>query len=131
VTNPHHFGELYGKPQSEAELQVEREVYGANVGARGYTTVGQADALAEHLALRPGMRLLDIGSGRGWPGLYLARRSGCEAVLTDLPPEAPRAALARARRQRLDRRCSSLMASGSHLPFRSRTFDAIVHTDVL
>ena len=125
------FEDLYARPQTEADLAVEREVYGANVGVRGYTTLDQADALAERLALRPGTRLLDIGAGRGWPGLYLARQSGCEVVLTDTPAPALLTAAEGARRLRLWERSSFLLASGTRLPFRPRAFDAIVHTDVL
>ncbi len=125
------FSVIYGRPQSEAELLVEREVYGSTIGVRGYTTIAQADALAERLDLHRGMRLLDIGAGRGWPGLHLARKTGCQVVLSDLPPAAPRSALARARRQRLDDRCSFLVASATLLPLRPETFDAIVHTDTL
>ncbi len=125
------FSAVYARPQTEAELAIEREVFGANEGMRGYTTVAQVDALAERLALRPGMRLLDIGAGRGWPGLYLARTTGCRVVLTDLPPTALRNGMERASRHRLGERCSFLVASGDSLPFRPRVFDAIVHTDVL
>lgn len=125
------FLEEYGRPQTEAERAVESEVFGANEGIRGYTTLAQADALAERLALRPGLRLLDIGAGRGWPSLYLARTSGCRAVLSDLPLPALREGLERAQRQRLQVRCHFLLASGTHLPFQPRAFDAIVHTDTL
>ena len=55
-------------------------IYGAN----GYTTAAQANLLAQRLDLGPGKRLLDVGSGRGWPGLYLAASTGCTVVLTDL-----------------------------------------------
>lgn len=125
------FSAVYARPQTKAELAMEMEVFGASEGVRGYTTIAQADALAERLALRPGMRLLDVGAGRGWPGLYLARATGCQVVLTDLPPAALRNGMERARRRRLDRRCSFLVASGNSLPFRPRVFDAVVHTDVL
>jgi hypothetical protein len=50
---------------------VERMVIGSDFGADGYTTVGQADELARRLELRPGLQLLDLGCGRGRPGLYL------------------------------------------------------------
>jgi hypothetical protein len=43
--------------------------------------------LARELHLSAADRLLDLGSGRGWPGLYLAARTGCAVVLTDLPLE--------------------------------------------
>lgn len=125
------FQDRYRQPVSSAELAVEREAIGANVGANGYTTVDQADLLAGRLGLRPGMRLLDLGAGRGWPGLYLARKTGCHVVLADVPEPALRAALDRARRQRLQRRASIVMASAIRPPFRAASFDAAVHTDTL
>lgn len=125
------FSELYGRPQTEADLAAEREVFGTSEGIRGYTTVAQADLLAEHLALRPGMRVLDIGSGRGWPGLYLARTTGCQVVLSDVPLPALREGMERTHRNRMRDRPSFLMASGTSLPFRPKVFEAIVHTDVL
>ncbi|MCH8919681.1 MAG: methyltransferase domain-containing protein [Chloroflexi bacterium] len=125
------FSAVYDRPQTQADLAVEREVFDANEGICGFTTVAQADVLATRLALRPGMRLLDIGAGRGWPGLYLARISGCQAVLIDLPLPALREGMQRAHRHRLQKRSSFLTASGTHPPFRAKAFDAIVHTDVL
>lgn len=125
------FADTYGRDRSRAELRVEREVFGANEGINSYTTVEQADLLAEALELGPGMRLLDVGAGFGWPGLYLARKSGCEAVLADVPARAVRSAAARALKQRLGQRCFFALASGARLPFRPRSFDAVVHTDVL
>ena len=125
------FSDSYAKSTGSADRAVRREVIGADVGAHGYTTVAQADLLAERLSLGPGERLLDVGSGLGWPGLYLAERSGCEAVLTDLPAVALRNASIRARRRRVQRRCAFVLSSGRALPFRRRSFDAVVHTDVL
>lgn len=125
------FSEAYRKLQSEVRCRIEKEVFRVDAGIYGYTTVTQADALADALSLGPGMRLLDIGAFRGWPGLYLAGRTGCRAVLIDLPVAALREALVRSRRQRLEDRCSFLAGTGTALPFRPRVFDAIVHTDVL
>jgi cyclopropane fatty-acyl-phospholipid synthase-like methyltransferase len=110
---------------------VERLVIGSDFGADGYTTIDQADELARRLDLHAGMRLLDLGCGQGWPGLYLAMRTGCQVVLSDVPLDVLRSAHARAVREQLDTRCAVVAASGSHLPFASETFDAIVHTDVL
>jgi hypothetical protein len=52
----------------------------------------QADTLASGLGLSAGDRLLDLGTGRGWPGLYLAARTGCRVVLADLPLDGLRVA---------------------------------------
>jgi 2-polyprenyl-3-methyl-5-hydroxy-6-metoxy-1,4-benzoquinol methylase len=126
-----HFGRRYGLAASDATAAVERLVIGSDFGANGYTTVSQADVLADRLALRPGDRLLDVGAGRGWPGLYLATKTGCDIVLTDLPVEGLRTARARARDERLSHRAAMVLSSAPGLPFRSGAFDAIVHTDVL
>ncbi|MBA3552533.1 MAG: methyltransferase domain-containing protein [Actinobacteria bacterium] len=125
------FGERYGRSATEATRELDRSVIGGDFGANGYTTLAQADMLADRLALSDGDRLLDVGSGRGWPGLYLAGRTGCSVVLTDLPREAMAAARERARREGLADRARLVAASARCLPFRHQAFDAIVHTDVL
>jgi cyclopropane fatty-acyl-phospholipid synthase-like methyltransferase len=125
------FHSRYSLPVTDAALAVEREVIGANVGASGYTTVAQADALAPELRLRRGMLLLDIGAGRGWPGLYLARKTGCGVALVDAPAPGLATALARADEAGVSARAYPVRAAAERLPFRSGTFDAVVHTDTL
>jgi hypothetical protein len=66
------FKERYGNRPSRTARQVEQRVIGGDWGANGYTTMAQADTLASGLGLSAGDRLLDLGTGRGWPGLYLA-----------------------------------------------------------
>lgn len=104
---------------------------GSDFGANGYTTVAQAELLAERLDLSEGKRLLDVGSGRGWPGLYLAKTTGCTVMVTDLPEEAMRIARHRARAEGLSDRALMVVSSGRRLPFGLATLDAIAHTDVL
>jgi cyclopropane fatty-acyl-phospholipid synthase-like methyltransferase len=111
--------------------QIELAVIGGDWGANGYTTMAQADRLAVVLSLRPAMRLLDVGAGRGWPGLYLAASTGCRVVLSDVPPEAVATAADRAQHEGLATRAVAIVASARHLPFSPATFDAVVHTDVL
>ena len=91
----------------------------------------QADLLAERLGLGPEDLLLDIGSGRGWPGVYLAAKTGCSAVLMDLPPPALAAAVKRADDHDLSERVSVARGSAMDLPVAARSFDAISHTDTL
>lgn len=123
------FRERYAESPTEATRAVERIVIGSDWGANGYTTRDQAEHLGHLLDLRAGRRLLDVGSGRGWPGLYLAATTGADVVLTDLPIEGLRLAIQRAEQEQLP--ASGIVASGSALPFRPASFDAIVHTDVL
>lgn len=126
-----HFTERYATSGSDVGAEIERAVIGAVWGANGYTTVAQADELGRRLALQAGDRLLDVGTGRGWPGLYLAQQSGCSVVGTDMPLVPLERAARRAGREGLADRAAFVAASGSSLPFVPATFDAIVHTDVL
>jgi SAM-dependent methyltransferase len=125
------FTDRYSLGVSSALNAVEKEAIGAVVGANGYTTVAQAEQLLDVLDLNSSKWLLDIGAGRGWPGLYLSERSECRAVVTDIPRPAIAAARLRADELGLAGRCHSALANGSALPFRSASFDAVVHTDTL
>ena len=108
--------------------RIESRVIGADYGATSYTTIAQAERLLEVLELNSGTRLLDVGSGAGWPGIYLARRS--------LPGGAHRPGAFRVtggceadgRGARLR---SGRSGSGSPLPFRDSVFDAVTSSDVL
>lgn len=125
------FDQRYGGAVLPATVRVEQAVFGASYGTIGATTRGQADQLGRVLALGPGDRLLDVGSGCGWPGLYLAETTGCSVVVTDLPMPGMRRARVRAAADGLADRTAVVVASARHLPFRPECFDAIVHTDVL
>jgi len=123
------FSYRYAEAGTAAGRLVERSVIGADAGANGYTTLAQADQLIEALDLSPESRLLDLGSGRGWPGLHLAARTGCQAVLTDVPEAAVR--IAQRQSANTSDRVSVARASATHLPFTARSFDAICHADTL
>jgi SAM-dependent methyltransferase len=125
------FQERYGNTLSPAASRIEQRVIGGDWGANGYTTMAQADTLAQGLGLSAADRLLDLGSGRGWPGLYLAARTGCRVVLTDLPLAGLRVAAARAAAEGLASRAEVVVSAASALPFRARSFDAVIHADVL
>jgi 2-polyprenyl-3-methyl-5-hydroxy-6-metoxy-1,4-benzoquinol methylase len=125
------FQERYRNTPSLLAGQIEQRVIGGDWGANGFTTMAQADTLARELHLSAGDRLLDVGSGRGWPGLYLAARTGCRVVLTDLPLEGLRVAASRAAAEGLAARAGVVVAAASGLPFRAGSFDVVIHTDVL
>ena len=110
--------------------EAEREVIGDVWGANGFTTVDQAQDLRRGLQLDTNSRLLDVGSGCGWPGLWLAQQTGCEVVVTDLPLEGLAVATRRAKAEGL-RSLGAVAASARRFPFAESSFDAIVHVDLI
>lgn len=125
------FADRYREERVDVVRETEQRVIGGDWGANGYTTITQADGLADRLDLRQGDLLLDVGAGRGWPGLYVAATTGCAVVLADLPVEGLTVARARIATEHLEQRAWCVNASASDLPFRAASFDAVVHTDVL
>lgn len=125
------FARDYQLGRLPAMRELERDVLGCDYGGTSWTTRAEAERLCALLGLRPGMRLLDLGAGSGWPALYLAGNTGCEVVLSDLPLVGLQIAAERAGADGLHERCAAVTADGAALPFREGSFDALSHSDVL
>ncbi|HEY2666761.1 MAG TPA: methyltransferase domain-containing protein [Actinomycetota bacterium] len=104
------------------------------------SSVGQAtdrltDLVVEHIAAKPGSRLLDVGCGVGKPALRLARATGAEVIGISINhkeiEEASRRAWAEGPADRVSFRFADAMA----LPFPKESFDgafaleSIIHMD--
>lgn len=111
--------------------RIERAVCGCDYGGVSWATREEIDGVSDMLALRPGQRLMDLGAGSGWPGIYLAKQSGCDITLVDLPAEGLAIAAARAKEDQLAGICRVAVADGRALPYADKSFDAITHSDVL
>lgn len=57
------FESLYVRAQSPVMLTIERSVWGCDYGGNSWTTRAEAKQMVAHLALHPGVRLLDLGAG--------------------------------------------------------------------
>lgn len=125
------FSASYEVSSLPAMREVERTVLGCDYGGTSWTTCKQAAQIVEMLDLKPGLHLLDIGAGSGWPGLYLADAGGCDVTLLDLPLNALKQARERAHSDGIDGRVSAIAANGNALPFTNDSFAAISHSDVL
>ncbi|MFC7830616.1 SAM-dependent methyltransferase [Streptomyces sp. NPDC057375] len=84
--------------------------------------------LAHDLDLRPGMRVLDLGSGKGATSVFLAREYGVEVVAADLwiAPEQAAQVFAQAG---VGDQVEAVRAEAHALPFEEQSFDAIVSVD--
>jgi ubiquinone/menaquinone biosynthesis C-methylase UbiE len=119
----------YRVVEHAAMRRAEIRVVGCDYGATSYTTRAQADLMAGRLALAPGRLLLDVGTGAGWPGIYLAATTHARVVLSDIPWQGLRVA---ARRVADDHVAADVIAaSATALPFRDATFDAVTSSDVM
>ena len=125
------FEEAYLRSREPIIQQIERKVCGCDYGGNSWTTRAQADKLIRHLNLDAGSKLLDLGAGTGWPGLYLAKESGCTVSLVDLPEIGLQIAERRAEVEGLTKRVSIKIADAADLPFANASFDAISHSDLL
>jgi len=125
------FAKKYELLQADVMRRIERSVCGCDYGATSWTTLAEARIISGMLALEPGDQLLDVGSGSGWPGIYLAKEMGCDVAMTDLPLGGLRIALDRAKADKIGGASWASVADAATLPFRNGIFDAIFHSDVL
>jgi phosphoethanolamine N-methyltransferase len=125
------FAESYLCAQTPTMRAIERSVCGCDYGGSSWTTREETERLTALMGLRPGLRLLDVGAGSGWPGLYMAGMSGCDIVLVDLPLAGLRIAADRAAADGMANACWVAVADGANLPFADNSFDAVSHSDLL
>jgi SAM-dependent methyltransferase len=80
-------------------------------------------AFAPRLNLRPGMLLLEIGSGIGGPARYFARHHGCQVTGIDLTEEFVAVARTLTSRLGMDGQIGFEQGSALSMPFAAASFD--------
>lgn len=123
------FRGYYASTSHTVLRELELRTLGADYGGNGYTDVDQISVFLDLLGVGPGDHVLEIGSGAGWPGLYLAKASGCSVVISDVPWEGLAWGAERGLRDDID--VDAVACSGTDLPFRDHTFDGVTHSDVM
>lgn len=82
-------------------------------------------ALARFAGLRPGMRVLDVGSGVGGPARTLAAEFGCRVTGLDLTEEFCRAAEMLTARLRMSDQVDFRQGNALAMPFADASFDVV------
>ncbi|USZ70116.1 class I SAM-dependent methyltransferase (plasmid) [Halorussus salilacus] len=85
--------------------------------------------IATHLPATGGVRLLDVGCGRGGPAIHLADRFGFRVTGLDLVPYNIERAIENARRKRVE--TEFVVGDATQLPFRTDSFTACTAIDAL
>ncbi len=86
------------------------------------------DSLTQHMELKPGMRVLDLGCGRGLSSVFMAKEFGVTVFACDLwidPTENQERFLA----QGVDKKTFAFRAEAHSLPFERGFFDAVISVD--
>src|SRR5438132_10234650 len=94
----------------------------------GANSLWLSEWLTEALDLRPGMRVLDLGCGRGASSVFLRREFDVQVWATDLWFSASER-LRRARDAGVDDGVFPVHADARALPFAAEFFDAVVSID--
>jgi SAM-dependent methyltransferase len=112
------FDETFSAPASAVQARIWAQVYGddypASLDTHSYTTISELTRIASELALGPKDTLVDLGCGRGGPGLWVAVQSGARLVGIDIAESAVASARSRAVEMGLPDRAE----------FRTGTFEA-------
>jgi arsenite methyltransferase len=82
--------------------------------------------LGEKMQLGPGVRVLDVASGKGESALFLARHFGCEVVGIDFGAENVREALGRAAAASLGHLATFRQGDAEKMDLPDASFDAIM-----
>lgn len=90
----------------------------------------QEDLLLKHLALQPGMRVLDLGSGLGGPTCYVAAHSDSHITGVDLSQRRVELSIEKAAKEGLTDRCKFIVGNVIDLPFEDACFDAVYSVEV-
>ena len=84
------------------------------------------ERLAEVTLFKPGLKILEIGCGRGITAIFLARNYGCSVTGIDTSPALISSARDRAECEGMVGKTSFVIADAQELPILSHSFDVVV-----
>ena len=125
----------FDQPESAVQARIWADVLGdeypAELAPYSYTTRSELQFIADALAVGGGDVLVDIGCGRGGPGLWVAATTGARYVGIDIAASALAAVARRAERLGLSMRVRAVEGSFGSLPLDDAEADAVMSIDAL
>ena len=91
----------------------------------GPHSLWQTEFLVQPMDMKPGMRVLDLGCGKGITSVFLAREFGVQVYAVDLW-EAPDEKWENAKAHGVEHLITPIYADAKNLPFAPGFFDAII-----
>jgi SAM-dependent methyltransferase len=126
---------LAGQRNSPTLTAIWRQAYGdeypEEVEPFGFLTRSELLYLRKELPIGPADRLVDLGCGRGGPGLWIARETGARLAGLDITPEGPAEARRRTPAFGLAGRAGFVAADCTCIALRSNSLDAALSVDAL
>ena len=124
------FDSTYSHFTRQVLEKIREETFGQDIGQNSWTTVDEYDRFLSWLDLRPEHHVLEIASGSGGPGLYVAKRTGCSVTGIDANEAGVATATqSTADSNQADRVTFTVANANSRLPFDDDSFDAILCID--
>jgi len=129
------FTSVFDAPPSAVQARIWTQVFGSEYPTElepySYITRTELAAFVTHLGLAGGQTLVDVGCGRGGPGLWVAATSGASLLGVDLSPTAVSDAAQRATALGLSDRARFTVGTFEAIPARSGVVDGLMSVDAL
>jgi SAM-dependent methyltransferase len=129
------FSEEFAAPESEAEARVWSEVLGSEYPTElapfSYTTRTELARIAADVCVGPGDLLVDVGSGRGGPGLWVCASTGARYLAVDIAVAGLAEVVRRAVQLGLSDRVDAAEGSFEALPIPESSAAAVMSIDAL
>ena len=132
---PEFFNATFASPASAVSTRIWREVYGdeypEGVEPHSYVSLGELTRFCTEVDVGTSDNLVDVGCGRGGPGLWVAAHTGAHLIGIDIAASALAAAEERARSLGLSEQSEYLLGSFDLLPLEAGVADAIMSVDAI